>query len=122
MMNQLKGWMDIGKENPGEEREAFSLQGFYERLLRWIAADDQVHIFFNNMLPSFVYPLSQSIDVIDSRELRDLLLFIGADLQDRDIPHRTKLSEMIMSRFKLEHSKMVEEISVSLEYIFVMNF
>lgn len=118
MLNQLKGWTDISKECPEDEREAFSLQGFYERLLRWIAVDDQVpYIYFNKSLPSVVYPLPQSIDVVDSRELRDLLLFIGAELQDRDIPHRTKLSEMITSRFKIEHSKMVEEISVSLQSI-----
>ena len=36
----------------------------------------------------------QSLDVVDSPELRDLLLFISA-LDDSDIPHRSKLSELI---------------------------
>jgi hypothetical protein len=49
---------------------------------------------------------------VDCRELRDLLLYIGTELQDSDIPHRTKLSELITSRFKVEYSRMVEEINV----------
>jgi hypothetical protein len=55
----------------------------------------------------------QSINVVECPELRELLLYIGTDLQDRDIPHRTKLSELITSRFKLEYSRMVNEINVS---------
>ena len=100
MLNQLKGWIDIGKEDPGKEREAFSSQGLYEKSLRWIAVDDQVSSNAFSCLLSL-----QLIDVGDSWELWDLLLFIGVDLQDWDIPHHMKLSKMIMSRFKIEHKK-----------------
>lgn len=55
---------------------------------------------------------SQSLDVVDFPELWDLLLLIGAQLEDHDIPHHTKLSEMITTRFKTEYNKMVEDISV----------
>ncbi|KAJ7092959.1 hypothetical protein B0H15DRAFT_763088, partial [Mycena belliarum] len=43
-----------------------------------------------------------------------LLLFIGTELEDRDIPHRTKLSQLISERFKFEWRRMVEEIANSL--------
>ncbi|KII82956.1 hypothetical protein PLICRDRAFT_120022, partial [Plicaturopsis crispa FD-325 SS-3] len=36
------------------------------------------------------------------------------ELEDKDIPHRTKLSEMILNRFKLEYQKMTDEIKNSL--------
>jgi hypothetical protein len=55
-------------------------------------------------------------------ELRDLLLFIGAQLEDRDIPHRTKLSEMITTRFKTEYNKMIEDIGVCCYTSFVITY
>jgi hypothetical protein len=51
----------------------------------------------------------QSLDVVDCPELRNLLLFIGAELQDEDIPHRTKMSELISKRFQVE---LIKEIQV----------
>ena len=51
--------------------------------------------------------------MVDCHELRDLLLFLSADLDDSDIPHRTKLGELIAESFKKEYLKMVAEISVS---------
>lgn len=64
----------------------------------------------------------QSLDVVDCPELRDLLLFIGAQLEDRDIPHRTKLSEMITTRFKTEYNKMIEDIGVCCYTLFVITY
>ncbi|KAJ7735047.1 hypothetical protein B0H16DRAFT_1765616 [Mycena metata] len=95
LLKQLKGWETLGtsnKETPSGTRETFSLPGFYERLVKWIAVDDQ------------------SLDVVDCPELRDLLLFIGAQLEDRDIPHRTKLSQLISDRFQVEYKAMIREI------------
>lgn len=109
----LKGWETIGTltdHAPGE-REEFSLPVFYEKLAKWIAVDDQasvlVHIFIAK-----TYGYFQSLDVVDCPELRDLLLFIGTELDDKDIPHRTKLSEIITTQFKAEYAKMVLEIQV----------
>ena len=44
---KLKGWADIGQSrmvttSTKVDREAFSLDGFYQRLIRWISVDDQV--------------------------------------------------------------------------------
>ncbi|KAJ6543553.1 hypothetical protein DFH09DRAFT_878057, partial [Mycena vulgaris] len=38
------------------------------------------------------------------------LLFIGAHLDDDDIPHRTKMSQIISERVQAEYQKMIHEI------------
>jgi hypothetical protein len=45
LLKQLKGWETLGtsnKNSPSGEHEPFSLPGFYNRLVKWIAVDDQV--------------------------------------------------------------------------------
>ncbi|GLB45609.1 hypothetical protein LshimejAT787_2500010 [Lyophyllum shimeji] len=44
LTNKLKGWETFGHAPGarGKEREPFSLEGFYERFVRWIAVDDQI--------------------------------------------------------------------------------
>jgi hypothetical protein len=49
VLEKLKGWKDVGNSpsysESGRTRngsEKFTIEGFYERLLRWIAVDDQV--------------------------------------------------------------------------------
>jgi hypothetical protein len=44
---QLKGWRTIDGttstlHTASQEREPFSLEGFYERLVSWVVVDDQV--------------------------------------------------------------------------------
>ena len=63
-----------------------------------------IDIFFNHGL--------QSINVVDCPELRDLLLFIGAELQEKDIPHRTKLAQLITERFQIEYKQILKELEV----------
>ncbi|THU82980.1 hypothetical protein K435DRAFT_619425, partial [Dendrothele bispora CBS 962.96] len=43
-----------------------------------------------------------------------LLLFIGTDLKDSDIPHRTKLADRIVQHFRKEYLKMIDDIKNSL--------
>jgi hypothetical protein len=46
LLKQLKGWETIGASTqtaPGE-REEFSIPGFYDRLVKWIAVDDQARL------------------------------------------------------------------------------
>ncbi len=49
---------------------------------------------------------------MDSKELRDLLVFISVDLTDRDIPHRSMLTKLIVENFQREYVKLKEEIQV----------
>ncbi|KIK74526.1 hypothetical protein PAXRUDRAFT_121453, partial [Paxillus rubicundulus Ve08.2h10] len=45
------------------------------------------------------------------------LLFIGGDLADADIPHCTKLGELMTERYKVEYAKMLTEIQNSLGHV-----
>lgn len=52
LLKQLKGWTKFGtsnnaSESPVVEREPFSLEGFYDRLTKWIAVDDQVSCHYD---------------------------------------------------------------------------
>lgn len=45
LLQRLKGWKEVGtliKESLSGERGTFSLEGFYDRLTKWIAIDDRV--------------------------------------------------------------------------------
>ena len=51
--------------------------------------------------------------MVDNEALRDLLVFISADLTDKDIPHRSMLSKLIVENFQREYVRLQEEIQVS---------
>ncbi|KAF5332789.1 hypothetical protein D9611_005171 [Ephemerocybe angulata] len=99
---KLKGWRTIRmKEHVTDTsttrvREPFTLEGFLERLIRWLAVDDQ------------------SLDVVDCPELRDLLLYLNATLEESDLPHRTKVAQLVTESFAREYKNMVNDISNSL--------
>jgi hypothetical protein len=52
---------------------------------------------------------------VDSKELRDLLVFISVDLTDRDIPYRSMLTKLIVENFQQEYVKLQEEIQVKFQ-------
>ena len=51
--------------------------------------------------------------MVENEELRDLLLFISADLTDKGIPHCSMLTKLIVENFQREYAKLQEEIQVS---------
>jgi hypothetical protein len=78
-----------------------------------------VHLLFNR---HFLILLDyQSIDVVDSPELRELLLYVSPHFDKVDIPHRTKLSELITADFKREYLAMLKDIEVRL-HDFLLSF
>ncbi|KAG8821310.1 hypothetical protein FRC17_009861 [Serendipita sp. 399] len=77
------------------QREEWSLEGFLDRLIKWMVVDDQ------------------SYRTVDSKEFRDLLLFCGRQLQDKDIPHRDRLGRLVMTAFKDSWENLVAEIASS---------
>ncbi|CDO72222.1 hypothetical protein BN946_scf184970.g74 [Trametes cinnabarina] len=68
------------------EKEPFSVQGFEKKLVRWAAVDDQ------------------SLHVVDSVEFREMILFDAEHLEDKDIPHRTKLRMLIRASFNVHRA------------------
>ncbi|KZT21840.1 hypothetical protein NEOLEDRAFT_1030986, partial [Neolentinus lepideus HHB14362 ss-1] len=57
------------------------------------------------------------LNVIDSPELRDLLLFLGAELTDNDIPSRKKLGRLVVQKFTEEYNKMKQDIQQALGWV-----
>ena len=50
--------------------------------------------------------------MVDSPEFRDLLLFCGDKLLDKDIPHQDHLSWLVMTDFKTSWDALVSELGV----------
>lgn len=59
----------------------------------------------------------QSLAVVDGPELRDLLRYVGQDLRDCDIPHRDKLTDLVLKRFKTERENMIEDMQVGTVFL-----
>ena len=60
----------------------FSLPQLHNHLIDFIVADDQ------------------SLNVVECKEFQHLLLFLREDLEDKDIPHRTKIKMDIIQAWK----------------------
>ena len=51
---------------------------------------------------------------MDCNEFWELLLYLGEHkIDDRTLPHWTKLTAMILEEYKKEHQKITESLSVS---------
>ena len=62
----------------------------------------------------------QSLNVLEDPYLRRVLLYAAqGSLSDRDIPHRTKLAELMLKRFKTKHEEIRLDIAVRF-FSFVM--
>ena len=74
----------------------FSAKELLDYLTNFIIADDQVGIILHYLCDSsnLCY---QSLNVVECPEFRQLLLLLQQDLQDKDIPRRTKIREAIIS-------------------------
>ncbi|KAF5358776.1 hypothetical protein D9758_008518 [Tetrapyrgos nigripes] len=81
------------RRKPGEP---FNSERFLSLLIRWIVVDDQ------------------SINVVECQEFRDVLEYIGVDLKDGAIPHRTHLLELIFGQFETCFKNTREEMNRSL--------
>jgi hypothetical protein len=56
----------------------------------------------------------QSERVVDCPEFRNLLLYCGRELKEKDIPHRTRVSGLIIEAFKTSYNALIQEIEVGL--------
>jgi hypothetical protein len=55
--------------------------------------------------------------VVDHPELRNLLLYLNANLEDGQIPHRSKLMELIMEQYQFEYDNMISDIKVCIYHM-----
>jgi hypothetical protein len=102
-------------DNPGgpsTPRPPFSQSQLLKVLVNFIVADDQVRIIPHQYIV-VNHITFQSINVVECREFRDLLLLLREDLQDKDIPHRTKIRESIITAWKSWFLGLKSELAVS---------
>jgi hypothetical protein len=60
--------------------------------------------------------LGQSINVADNKEFREFVLFGRDDITDVDLPHRTKLTELINKEYETQHAVLVKELAVPFDH------
>ncbi|KAI0919445.1 hypothetical protein AcV7_006181 [Taiwanofungus camphoratus] len=77
----------------GVSRGLFSLSEFHQHLIRFIVADDQ------------------SLNVVQCPEFRSLLLYLREDLQEKDIPRRTKVRELIIKAWKIGFDMLKDDLT-----------
>lgn len=96
------------------QREPFLLETFHEKVVCWVTVDDQVSFcLLDSGMTWSHFSAIQSINVVGCPELRELLLYIGHDIQDKDIPHRTKLMELILKQYEIHWHEMTCEMKVN---------
>lgn len=91
-------------------RTAFSVKTFEDQLVTVIVSNDLV---CSTPLRSPVLSCVQSINLIENRDFRDLLLLLRESLQDNDIPHRSTLRTRIMDAWLKYYNKLKAELQVS---------
>jgi hypothetical protein len=55
----------------------------------------------------------QAINVVESAEFREFTLYGRENVTERDLPHRTKLIELIFTAYEEEHRKLLNGFKVS---------
>jgi len=92
----------------------FSLQVFLEYLVRFIVADDQVHL-----IALFLHTLTsrQSIRVVECPKFWQVCMVLRETLSDHNIPHRDQVREAIISHWRRSFEDVRHELSVSLSVL-----
>jgi hypothetical protein len=57
--------------------------------------------------------MDQSLNIIECKEFRKLLLLLHQDLKDSDIPHCTKIRESIITAWQTYFATLKDELAVS---------
>ncbi|KAG8938267.1 hypothetical protein FRC04_009191 [Tulasnella sp. 424] len=77
------------------QTEPFNTQGFLKRLVQWLVSN------------------YQSINIVENRFFRELLIFVSnGTLNEDDIPHRTRITNLIRNAATLERQHMQKEMQV----------
>jgi hypothetical protein len=55
----------------------------------------------------------QAINVVNNKAFRAFALYGRRNVTDEDLPHRTKLTELIFNTYEEEHRKLLDDFKVS---------
>lgn len=96
----------------GGRPDKFDERTFHQHLMNFIVADDQVcsHSIFLCLQCSCLTP--KSLNLMECREFRQLLLLLRNDLKEEMIPHRTKLRELIIQAWKQQFQVLRRDLAV----------
>lgn len=107
---------NTSKNNAGNVRNQglpwFSSEAFLEYLVQFIVADDQVSPVNLAFFLALTHP--QSIHVVECPEFQQLCMILRKSLTEKDIPHRDKMREAIIYRWKMSFEELKGELLVSL--------
>ena len=97
---------------PSAPRAPFSQSRLLKALVNFIVANDQVQSMLHQYYAAN-HITFQSMNIVECCEFCDLLLLLREDLQDKDIPHRTKIRESIITAWKSWFVGLKSELAVS---------
>jgi hypothetical protein len=91
----------------------FKLDEWITLMVRWIVTDDQVCFITCSPIHAADCLRCKAINVIESKEFREFVLYGRDNVTERDLPHRTKLIELIFRAYEEEHRKLLDDFKVS---------
>jgi hypothetical protein len=117
--NIMKGAV-VDNTKVGLPRSPFSHKIFQKALVDFIVVNDQVR---SRLLLNFLlFSSLQAINVVECPEFRNLLLVLRENLEDKDIPRRTKIREAILKEWdpRFQHLKKDLAVCFSLQLCMLM--
>ena len=97
---------------PSAPRAPFLQSWLLKALVNFIVANNQVQSMLHQYYAAN-HITFQSMNIVECCEFHDLLLLLWEDLQDKDIPHRTKIRESTITTWKLWFVGLKSELVVS---------
>lgn len=87
------------------------MRAFLDRLMKYIVVDDQVCAVSNIVLKADY--LTQAYRIVDNPFFRELLMYSSwGRLEEKDIPHRTKMRDLILNAYHVEYEALKTELKV----------
>jgi len=100
--------------------DEFTKEKFHCYLLGFIVVDDQVHLhlslFSHSLCLCFLLLNYKSLNVVECPEFRRLLLLLWSNLMDTQIPHRTKLHELLLQAWAQHFKNLRRDLAACLPH------
>ena len=102
------------KADLGANLPEFSLSVLQDYLVKFIVEYDEVcNITHSRSVLLIIAPICQAINIIECPAFRQLLLVLCQNLQDTDIPHHTKMCDLIVTDWEKSFNSIKVELKVS---------
>jgi hypothetical protein len=104
---------------PQVQQDEFNEENFHRGLLTFIVANDQVrdlwsfYIHYAQLIPN-----CKSLNVVECPEFRRLILLLRSDLNDSQVPRRTKMRELVLRAWSQYFQVLRRDLAVCLPLFF----